>query len=62
MDDETIVCTCMNVSIGDIKRAIASGANDFKTVQDMTGIATVCGLCLDEAEIVVSKLLQERNG
>jgi bacterioferritin-associated ferredoxin len=61
MNDDTIICTCMNVSVGDIKKAIAAGATDFKSVQDMTGISTVCGLCHDEAEEAIRKLLAERN-
>lgn len=59
MEDDTIVCTCMNVSVSDIKRAIASGAKSFAAVQEITGISTVCGLCLDEAESIVEKLLNE---
>lgn len=51
----------MNVSVKDIKLAIAAGATDFKAVQDITGISTICGICMDEAEAMVNHLLNERN-
>lgn len=61
MNDDDIVCMCMNISVRDIKRAIASGAKDFNEVQKLTSISTVCGLCLDEAEAIVKKILDEKN-
>ena len=57
MNDDTIVCTCMNVSVKDIKEAIANGATSFAQVQEKTGIASVCGVCIDEAEVIVNGLL-----
>lgn len=57
MDDEVVVCTCMNVTIKDIKDAIAGGASTFQEVQDRTGAGTVCGACNDELELVVGTLL-----
>lgn len=59
MNDDDIICTCMSVSIGDIRKAIASGARTFGEVQDITGVGTVCGVCTDEAEAVVTRLLLE---
>lgn len=61
MNNDDIVCMCMNISILDIKNAIAAGATDFNDVQKMTGISTICGLCMNEAEGIVNKILQEKN-
>ena len=47
MHDEDIVCTCMSVSVRDIKTAIEAGASSFQEVQDATGAGTVCGACND---------------
>ena len=59
MDDETIVCTCMNVSVKDIKDAILAGASSFQDLHDKTGAGTVCGICLDEAESIFMQLKDE---
>lgn len=58
MHDEDIVCTCMSVSVRDIKTAIEAGANSFQEVQDATGAGTVCGACNDVLESVVDQLLR----
>ena len=55
MHDEDIVCTCMSVSVRDIKTAIEAGASSFQEVQDATGAGTVCGACNDVLESVVEK-------
>lgn len=57
MNDDMIVCTCMNVTVKDIKDAIAAGADSFAKVQEKTGIASVCGVCIDDAELIVKELL-----
>ena len=53
MHDEDIVCTCMSVSVRDIKTAIEAGASSFQEVQDATGAGTVCGACNDVLESVL---------
>lgn len=59
MDDDTIVCTCMNVSVKDIKEAILAGDETFADLQDRTGLGTVCGICLDEGEAIFTQLKDE---
>lgn len=59
MLDDDIICVCMSVSVKDIKHAIEAGAKSFHEVQEKTGIGTVCGVCNDEAETVVTRLLVE---
>ena len=60
MNDEHIVCTCMSVSIKDIREAIEHGAKSIQEVQDKTGAGTVCGVCNEELAEVVEKLLENR--
>ena len=60
MHDEDIVCTCMSVSVRDIKTAIEAGASSFQEVQDATGAGTVCGACNDVLEGVIEQLLRNR--
>lgn len=59
MHDDDIICTCMSVSVGDVRKAIIAGAKTFGEVQDITGVGTVCGVCTDEAELLVQQLLKE---
>lgn len=59
MDDEAVVCTCMNVTVKDIKDAILAGDENFIEMQDRTGLGTVCGICIDEGEAIFTKLKDE---
>lgn len=59
MNDESVICTCMNICVKDIKAAIASGDKTFEEMQDRTGLGTVCGVCVDEAEVLFKQLLNE---
>lgn len=56
MDDDTIVCTCMNVRVKDMKQIIMEGAETFQEFQDKSGAGTICGVCLDEAELLFTEL------
>lgn len=59
MNDETIICTCMSVSVKDMKNAIEAGASTFQELQDQTGLGTVCGVCTEEAETLFHQLKAE---
>lgn len=59
MTNDDIVCTCMSVSVKDIRNAIEQGARSFAQIQEATGIGTVCGVCTDDAQSIVSLLLKE---
>ena len=59
MNDDEIVCTCLGITVKDIKDAIAQGCNSFSEVQDKTGAGTVCGACTEEAEALVKALLDQ---
>ena len=60
MQDEKIVCNCTGVTIGDIREAINKGAASFDEVQEVTGVSSVCGACLEYAENVVKEILSEK--
>ncbi len=53
------VCSCMNVTVGDIKAAIETGAKSYEDVQAKTRVATGCGACADSAKEIVEKFLAE---
>jgi bacterioferritin-associated ferredoxin len=55
--DEKIVCPCMGITVGDIRKAVSNGAADFNDVSEMIGISSVCGRCRDYAENVVNAVL-----
>lgn len=59
MKDEVIICTCMSVSVKDIRQAIDEGARTVQEVQDKTGAGTVCGVCNEDLEQCVMELLAQ---
>ncbi len=56
MEDANIVCTCLDVTVGDIKKAIENGAKTPEEVMEATGAGSVCGACIDEVKSIVEKL------
>ncbi len=58
MDNEEVVCSCMNVTVGMIKDAIDNGARTFEEVQEATSAGTVCGICNDAVQEVIDKFIQ----
>ena len=61
MKDEDIICTCMSVSVKDIRQAIDEGARTVQEVQDKTGAGTVCGVCNEDLEQCVNIVRNNRN-
>ena len=59
MKDEDIICTCMSVSVKEIRQAIDEGARTVQEVQDKTGAGTVCGVCTEDLEQCVMELLAQ---
>lgn len=60
MNDDEIICTCLGITVKNIKDAIAQGCSSFSEVQDKTGAGTVCGACTDEVEALVTALLNQK--
>lgn len=59
MSNDTIICNCYGITVEDIKNAIKNGATSFEEVQEVTGVGTGCGVCLNNAENLVKDLLSK---
>ncbi|MBC2582146.1 (2Fe-2S)-binding protein [Clostridium sp. DJ247] len=57
MDNDEVVCACINVTVQDLKDAIENGAKSFEEVQDVTQVSTGCGGCTDSVKALVDELL-----
>ena len=57
MDNNDVVCTCLGLTIGDIKKAIDEGASTFEEVQEITNVGNICGVCIGEVREIVEHLL-----
>ncbi|OGK08575.1 MAG: hypothetical protein A2Y63_02230 [Candidatus Riflebacteria bacterium RBG_13_59_9] len=56
------ICYCLQVSEKDIEEAVIEhSVRTFEELQERTKIATGCGECRDEAERVLSQVLDEYN-
>lgn len=58
MNKEEVLCNCFRVTVGDIEDAIRDGATSIEDIQDMTSFGTACGVCLDEHEETLHKMLE----
>lgn len=58
-EETQIVCNCMNVTDKDIEDAVLEGARDYKSLQEMTKLGTVCGSCKDEALTVMQEYVEK---
>jgi NAD(P)H-nitrite reductase large subunit len=57
MDDDKMICTCMEVYKSTIVKAIKE--NGLKTVEEVgqiTEAGTVCGQCQDEIQIILDEI------
>lgn len=58
MEDTTVICNCLNITVKDIKEAVENGASTVEEIQEATGAGTVCGVCIDEIEDLLKELKQ----
>lgn len=56
--EDRIICDCMGVSYGDIKKAINDGAKTLDDVKEATEAGTICGACEDEIQEVIDEILK----
>lgn len=61
MSNDDIVCTCLGLTVGDLKRAIDDGATTFEEVQAITDVGNVCGVCIEEVREIVEHLLDSKS-
>jgi nitrite reductase (NADH) large subunit len=57
MDDSAIICSCHNVSKGDLVSAIQAGAHDVDTLKAETKAGTGCGGCTNMVKSVLDAQL-----
>ncbi|PAT02237.1 hypothetical protein CI105_02525 [Candidatus Izimaplasma bacterium ZiA1] len=57
--DNTILCECHNVAVGDVKRLIENGIVDFGEIQIITSLATSCPSCREQSLKVFNELLRD---
>jgi len=58
MSNDTIVCNCMQITRGEIVKAILE--NNIKTIEELqeaTEAGTVCGNCIDDLEAILEETL-----
>lgn len=61
MEDDHLVCTCMEVMRSQIVEAIADGADNFDELSNRLGVGTGCSSCVDEVHEILAQELQKRN-
>jgi len=49
-----IICHCKQVSYGDIRKAMVSGARTIEEIQEITGAGTECGKCIGDIKKILS--------
>ncbi|MDA0109086.1 nitrite reductase large subunit NirB [Vibrio sp. La 4.2.2] len=57
LPDSAVICSCFDVTKGDIKQAVASGCNTMAALKDTTNASTGCGGCLALAKQVLDSEL-----
>jgi bacterioferritin-associated ferredoxin len=50
---DKIVCTCLDITEGDIIEAVKAGAHTFDTISEVNQAGTVCGACVTEIEEII---------
>jgi len=56
MENNDIVCNCMQITKGEIVEAIKAGnLNTIEEVGDITEAGTVCGTCQDDIEEIINE-------
>ena len=61
MNMDKVVCYCMNITNRMIKDAVEAGAKTFEDVQEQTGVASVCGACLEDVQRLVDFFVSEEG-
>ena len=61
MEDDHLVCTCMEVMKSDIVKEIKEGAETFDELSNKLGVGTGCSSCVDEVHEILAEETQKRN-
>lgn len=54
--ENRVICTCQNVDVEDIRKAVEAGAKTVDDIMEATGAGTICGACIDEIAEVLEEL------
>lgn len=60
LGNNTIVCGCFKVTIGDLKKAINNGAKTFEEIQEKTSVAKGCEKCTDSVKELVDSMIKNK--
>ncbi|XKH53379.1 nitrite reductase large subunit NirB [Citricoccus nitrophenolicus] len=59
MPDDAQICSCRDVSAGDLRAAVCGGCPDLGALKACTGVGTQCGSCLPAAQKVMEQQMAE---
>ncbi|NUL48553.1 FAD-dependent oxidoreductase [Cellulosimicrobium funkei] len=59
MPDDAQICSCRDVSAGDLRTAVCGGCPDLGALKACTGVGTQCGSCLPAAQKVMEQQMAE---
>lgn len=54
-----IICNCLNVTDHEIEELVLDGVDDFEILQEKTKIATGCGDCKEQAELIFNQYIKK---
>lgn len=55
LKDPTLVCTCNNLHIADIKKSIKNGKTEYESIFSVHGVEPGCGGCQDHVSDIVNQ-------
>jgi len=55
VDNDYVVCTCMEVTYSMILQEIQRGSNTFQKLSKTLGVGTGCSSCVEEVEEIVER-------
>ena len=56
MNQDEVICSCLNITKGMIQEAVSNGAKTLEEVQEINEVGTVCGACIEDVENLIAEL------
>ncbi len=60
MNPDKIICNCLGITNGMIQEAVEQGASSLAEVQEINGVGTVCGVCVEDVEHLIDELKAQK--
>ncbi len=60
VNDDYIVCTCMEVMRSQLQEAISEGSDTFDKLSDRLGVGTGCSSCVQEVCEILKEELKKK--